>query len=120
MAMHKFYKLHGKVIPEDSDVLCTHPMFGPESGKNGWNGLPFMYERVRIRDEATCSSFLCIFENEVNEDFVVGLLPFSSGAPLFCSCNSRFGNALEMEFVFTYLLVDSGLQDAGNVLRGTR
>lgn len=54
----------GKVLPEESDVLCTHPMFGPESGRDGWNGLAFMYERVRIRDEATCSSFLHIFESE--------------------------------------------------------
>ncbi|KAJ9683955.1 hypothetical protein PVL29_016447 [Vitis rotundifolia] len=53
-----------QVLPEESDVLCTHPMFGPESGRDGWNGLAFMYERVRIRDEATCSSFLHIFESE--------------------------------------------------------
>lgn len=53
-----------QVLPEESDVLCTHPMFGPESGRDGWNGLSFMYERVRIRDEATCSSFLHIFESE--------------------------------------------------------
>jgi arogenate dehydrogenase (NADP+) len=46
-------------------VLCTHPMFGPESGKDGWEDLTLMYERVRIRDEAICSSFLQIFESEV-------------------------------------------------------
>ncbi|KAK3019495.1 hypothetical protein RJ639_003167 [Escallonia herrerae] len=40
-----------QVLPEDSDVLCTHPMFGPESGRDGWQGLTFMYDRVRIRDE---------------------------------------------------------------------
>ncbi|MFS8012928.1 putative arogenate dehydrogenase (NADP(+)) [Helianthus anomalus] len=51
-------------VPEDSDVVCTHPMFGPESGKDGWNGLNFMYERVRVRDEDLCSSFLNIFESE--------------------------------------------------------
>jgi prephenate dehydrogenase len=38
------------VLPEDSDILCTHPMFGPESGKFGWQGLPFLYEKVRISD----------------------------------------------------------------------
>jgi hypothetical protein len=54
-----------QVLPEELDVLCTHPMFGPESGKNGWKDLAFMYERVRIKDEATCSSFLRIFETEV-------------------------------------------------------
>uniref|UniRef100_A0A5B7B432 Prephenate/arogenate dehydrogenase domain-containing protein n=1 Tax=Davidia involucrata TaxID=16924 RepID=A0A5B7B432_DAVIN len=53
-----------QVLPEESDVLCTHPMFGPESGKDGWKDLTFVYDRVRIRDEATCSSFLHIFESE--------------------------------------------------------
>nr|XP_043631172.1 arogenate dehydrogenase 2, chloroplastic-like [Erigeron canadensis] len=51
-------------VPEDYDLVCTHPMFGPESGKCGWNNLTFMYERVRVRDEALCSSFLAIFECE--------------------------------------------------------
>ncbi|PON79086.1 Prephenate dehydrogenase/arogenate dehydrogenase [Parasponia andersonii] len=53
-----------QVLPEESDVLCIHPMFGPESGKNGWKGLTCVFERVRIRNEATCSSFLRIFESE--------------------------------------------------------
>ncbi|KAE7996539.1 hypothetical protein FH972_001254 [Carpinus fangiana] len=51
-------------IHKEFDVLCTHPMFGPESGKDGWKDLTLMYERVRIRDEAICSSFLQIFESE--------------------------------------------------------
>ncbi|KAL8247775.1 hypothetical protein R6Q59_008991 [Mikania micrantha] len=51
-------------VPEDSDLLCTHPMFGPESGKEGWKNLNFMYDRVRVRDEDLCSSFLRIFETE--------------------------------------------------------
>ncbi|XP_059457573.1 arogenate dehydrogenase 1, chloroplastic-like [Corylus avellana] len=53
-----------QVLPAECDVLCTHPMFGPESGKDGWKDLTLMYERVRIRDEAICSSFLQIFESE--------------------------------------------------------
>ncbi|XP_041026672.1 arogenate dehydrogenase 1, chloroplastic-like [Juglans microcarpa x Juglans regia] len=53
-----------RVVPEESDVLCTHPMFGPQSGKDGWKGLNFMYDRVRIRDEGICSSFLHIFQSE--------------------------------------------------------
>ncbi|KAH9702725.1 prephenate/arogenate dehydrogenase domain-containing protein [Citrus sinensis] len=53
-----------EVLPEEMDVLCTHPMFGPESGQNGWKDFAFVYEKVRIRDEATCSSFLRIFESE--------------------------------------------------------
>ncbi|KAL5568860.1 hypothetical protein UlMin_025435 [Ulmus minor] len=53
-----------QVLPEESDVLCTHPMFGPESGKNGWKDLTFVYERVRIRNQDICSSFLQIFQRE--------------------------------------------------------
>ncbi|KDP44685.1 hypothetical protein JCGZ_01185 [Jatropha curcas] len=53
-----------KVLPEEMDILCTHPMFGPESGKDGWKDLAFVYDKVRVRDEDTCSSFLRIFENE--------------------------------------------------------
>ncbi|KAK4489307.1 hypothetical protein RD792_005111 [Penstemon davidsonii] len=53
-----------QVLPHDSDVLCTHPMFGPESGKDGWKELTFMYDKVRIRNEVTCSSFLQIFAAE--------------------------------------------------------
>ncbi|CAL5343702.1 unnamed protein product [Camellia sinensis] len=50
-----------QVLPPELDLLCTHPMFGPESGRDSWEGLNFMYDRVRIRDEAVCSSFLQIF-----------------------------------------------------------
>ncbi|XLU20302.1 hypothetical protein S245_056368, partial [Arachis hypogaea] len=32
-------------LPPDFDVLCTHPMFGPESGKNGWKKLPLIYDK---------------------------------------------------------------------------
>ncbi|XP_044509012.1 arogenate dehydrogenase 2, chloroplastic [Mangifera indica] len=53
-----------QVLPAEMDVLCTHPMFGPESGKDSWKDLTFVFDRVRIRDEETCSSFLQIFEKE--------------------------------------------------------
>ena len=44
------HKQHGAV---QVDILCTHPMFGPDSGKGVWTGLNFMYEKVRIgEDEA--------------------------------------------------------------------
>jgi arogenate dehydrogenase (NADP+) len=36
------------LLPRECDILCTHPMFGPDSGKNGWHGLNFVYERTRI------------------------------------------------------------------------
>ncbi|KAJ4805380.1 arogenate dehydrogenase [Rhynchospora pubera] len=55
-------------LPPDFDIICTHPMFGPESGKYGWNGLPFVYEKVRIGDShervSRCEAFLNIFKKE--------------------------------------------------------
>mmetsp|Transcript_62314 Transcript_62314/g.140399 ORF Transcript_62314/g.140399 Transcript_62314/m.140399 type:complete len:629 (-) Transcript_62314:83-1969(-) len=56
-------KVHAKttmlaLLPEACDVLCTHPMFGPQSGKHGWGGLPFVFERVRLREARRCEEFL--------------------------------------------------------------
>lgn len=53
-------------LPEDASILCTHPMFGPDSGRHGWTGLPFVYDKVRIRSDAVdvCERFLSIFESE--------------------------------------------------------
>ncbi|KAK7305934.1 hypothetical protein VNO77_43847 [Canavalia gladiata] len=53
-----------RVLPEESDILCTHPMFGPMTAKDGWRDMTFMYEKVRIRDEASCTKFLQIFASE--------------------------------------------------------
>lgn len=36
------------LLPKECDIMCTHPMFGPDSGSNGWHGLNFVYERTRI------------------------------------------------------------------------
>ena len=52
------------LLPTDCDVLCTHPMFGPESGKYSWDGLNFMFEKVRVSDELRCETFLSIFRNK--------------------------------------------------------
>ncbi|CAJ1912796.1 unnamed protein product [Cylindrotheca closterium] len=35
-------------LPEACDILCSHPMFGPDSGKNGWHGLTYVYEKTRV------------------------------------------------------------------------
>ncbi|GMI00870.1 hypothetical protein TrLO_g12153 [Triparma laevis f. longispina] len=35
-------------LPPHCDVLCTHPMFGPESGKNSWSNLNFVFEKTRL------------------------------------------------------------------------
>lgn len=56
-----------QVLPQEFDVLCTHPMFGPQSGKARWDHLPFVYEKVRVgrgsRDHR-CDKFLNIFQSE--------------------------------------------------------
>ncbi|CAI5737141.1 unnamed protein product [Hyaloperonospora brassicae] len=57
-----------KDLPQNASILCTHPMFGPESGRYSWRGLPMMYEKVRITSgEHNCvmDSFLHIFEMEM-------------------------------------------------------
>lgn len=53
-------------LPEQSDLLCTHPMFGPESGAGSWVGLPLVYERARVgastaasHAEALCLCLQC-------------------------------------------------------------
>ena len=35
-------------LPPNIDILCTHPMFGPESGKDSWRTLNFVYEKTRV------------------------------------------------------------------------
>jgi arogenate dehydrogenase (NADP+), plant len=37
-----------ELLPPECDILCTHPMFGPDSGKDSWFGLNFVYEKTRI------------------------------------------------------------------------
>ena len=42
-------------------------MFGPESGKDEWSGLPFVYEKVRVRNGARvecCYRFFNMFVKE--------------------------------------------------------
>ena len=61
-----------QLLPGHFDLLCTHPMFGPESGSGSWEGLPFVYDTVRVaRDtkdteqrERRIKKFLAIFERE--------------------------------------------------------
>ncbi|XP_026663819.1 arogenate dehydrogenase 2, chloroplastic-like [Phoenix dactylifera] len=79
-----------QLLPPDFDILCTHPMFGPESGKDGWAGLPFVYEKVRIGDAncraERCQRFLDIFERE--------------GCRMVeMSCTNHDENAAEIQFL---------------------
>jgi len=62
-------KLLLRTVPEEFDILCTHPMFGPDSGKGSWQTLPFMYDQVRINtisetNQIRCDNFLRIFDRE--------------------------------------------------------
>ncbi len=41
----------GEIIPEHADLLGTHPLFGPQSGKNGIASLRIALCRVRISSE---------------------------------------------------------------------
>jgi len=62
-------KVHARKVLLDAwgalanvDIVCTHPMFGPESGRYSWRGLPFVYERTRVNDHARCDEFLQVFK----------------------------------------------------------
>lgn len=46
------------------DYLATHPMFGPDSGKNGWDDLPLVYDIIRDHNSNRIQDFLSIFKNE--------------------------------------------------------
>lgn len=37
-----------ELLPDTMDILCTHPMFGPDSGKGSWTGLNFQFQQVRV------------------------------------------------------------------------
>mmetsp|Transcript_15060 Transcript_15060/g.19866 ORF Transcript_15060/g.19866 Transcript_15060/m.19866 type:complete len:746 (+) Transcript_15060:128-2365(+) len=62
-------KMHPKEVmlsslPPTTDILCTHPMFGPESGKYSWQGLPFVFDQVRISNQERANRFLAMWEVE--------------------------------------------------------
>ena len=55
-------------LPRDFDIICTHPMFGPDSGSGSWSGLPLVFDKVRVGKSASrqrrAESFLKFFEKE--------------------------------------------------------
>lgn len=57
-----------KLLPSYFDIVCTHPIFRVERGKHGWNGVLFVYEKVRIGSDGLrillCDNFLNMFEKE--------------------------------------------------------
>ena len=52
-----------KYLP-NCDLLCTHPMFGPDSGKITWAGLPFVYENVKVTNKERSKKFIDFFTDK--------------------------------------------------------
>jgi aspartate/methionine/tyrosine aminotransferase/prephenate dehydratase/prephenate dehydrogenase len=48
----------------NADILCTHPIFGPDSANDSWKGQKFIYEKIKITDERRLNKFLNIFKYE--------------------------------------------------------
>ena len=44
-------RLMKDMLPSGVDLLGTHPMFGPDSGKNGIEGLPLVFSPLRMGDD---------------------------------------------------------------------
>ncbi|KAK4854295.1 hypothetical protein QYF36_021861 [Acer negundo] len=89
-----------ETLPDDFDVLCTHPIFGPQSAKNSWKGRSFVYEKVRVGDEESrvsrCENFLDVFTREGCE-----MVEMSCAEHDFHAAGSQFmthtvGRVLEM------------------------
>ena len=49
-----------EILPSEVDILATHPMFGPESAKNGLEGLAVMIDPIRC-SEGTSSFWSAAF-----------------------------------------------------------
>ena len=43
----------GQLLPSEVSILATHPMFGPDSAKNGLDGLPLVFSPIRMPGEMT-------------------------------------------------------------------
>jgi len=49
-------------LPSDADILSTNALFGADSvTDSSWDGLPFLFEKVRIGNKMRCDNFLNIF-----------------------------------------------------------
>jgi prephenate dehydratase/prephenate dehydrogenase len=55
-------------LPNNVDILCATPMFGPGSDatslNSSWDSRPLVYEKVRITDLGRVKAFLSVFEQE--------------------------------------------------------
>lgn len=55
-------------LPVECDVLCTHPMFGPDSAKHGWQDQTFVYERTRVDKVLMDTSINKSFRHRLNQN----------------------------------------------------
>ncbi len=44
-----------RLLPPEVEIIGTHPMFGPDSGRNGVRGLPIVYCPVRVGEERSAA-----------------------------------------------------------------
>ncbi len=44
-------RLMEQLLPAETQIVATHPMFGPDSARNGPQGLPFVFSPVRCSGE---------------------------------------------------------------------
>lgn len=51
-------------LPKTCNLLTIHPVFGPQSGKNGIKGLKCMFSNIRC-DEKIYQDFKDIFEHKL-------------------------------------------------------
>lgn len=55
-------RLMANILPESTGIIATHPMFGPDSGRKGVEGLPIVFHSVR--DVGGCGKFWYdVFDN---------------------------------------------------------
>lgn len=80
-------KVLERVLPKNVDFICSHPMFGPESGKDSWQGLNFMFEKNRVseQNEIIFKVFIDFFESQG-----CNIVQMSSEDHDFATANSQF------------------------------
>ena len=59
-------KILKKYIPNDADLLLTHPMFGPDSAKYSWKNKIFVYYPERIRNQERFDIFFIFWFKKCN------------------------------------------------------
>ena len=59
-------KILKKYIPNDADLLLTHPMFGPDSAKHSWENKTFVYYPVRIKNQERFNKFFIFWFKKCN------------------------------------------------------